>query len=685
MNFYNSVAHRAVFVLCACVVMLGLQGCRDEVDESDMYTFTGQLVSDFLEDIDELSYFSYMTKLAKVSSKSESNVATLLSTRGNYTCFAPTNDAIQAYLDSVYSTEGYNYLDTPDSTADNIVLNCIIDNGDENCYMVEDMEVGTFSTSTFADRKLTIRFDTIDGGSLAIYVNTYSRIISDDNEVENGVVHVIDRVITPSNSTVPSLIAEAGNLKIFARLLEITEWDEQMTEWRDYDYEETNPGEGPDCPTESSGNVPTPDHRDTGYTAFVESDSVLIAGMGLPELQLGESGVIENWDEVYEVIAAKCLEYYPDATDTDPTSEDNAVNQFVSYHLVNVGVTYDHIVIHYNEMGFSYTNRTQLTLDAWEYYETMGKNHWIFKVTEGSQTDGMRINRYVSERNANYSYDLSNVEIEGILINEDNGSYDIAALNGYYYVINDILVYTDDVPNKVLNERMRYDLTALLPEQITNGFRRIYTSEATNMYIPSGYFDYMTWNDESNVDYLPGYARTFLNYQGDEYNIQGQYDVIIRMPRVPSAGTYEIRIGLSNNTARSMCQIYFGTNKDNLPATGLPLDERKDGTDADIGWEADTSDSDANDENDKMMRNHHYMKSPNYFGPASSAGVTKSCRVYSNVLRYIAYTGYLDPANEYYMRMKSVLENTAAQLFLDYFEIVPKGVYSNPLKSEDKW
>ena len=674
--------------LIALIAGFVFAGCTDDVDESDMYTFTGQLVQDFIEATDETSYFAYLTTVARASTKSESSIADLLTTRGNYTCFAPTNDAVQAYLDSVYSTEGYNYLDTPDSTANNIVLNCIIDNGDEDAYLTADMNAGAFELSTFADRKLTVKFDTIDGGTLAIYINTYSRIVSLDNEVENGVVHVVNRVITPSDATVAGLIAEAGNLKIFSKLLELTGWDEQMTDWRDYDYEESNPGEGPDCPTESSGNVPTPDHRDQGYTAFVETDSVLVAGMGLPDLVLNEDyGTIENWDELWPLIQAKCLEYYPDATDSDPTSEDNAVNQFVSYHLVGVGVTYDHILIHYNEQGYSYTTYN-LGIDAWEYYETLGSDKRMFKVTEGSQTDGKRINRYVSERKSNYTYDASAVEIEGILINEANGDYDIAALNGYYYTINDILVYTDDVPDKVLNERMRFDICSLLTEQITNGFRRGYTSAACyNMYIPQEYFENMTWTEEANVNYLPGFAKStaYRNYQGDEYNIQGNYDVTIRLPRVPSAGTYEFRIGLSNNSARSMCQIYFGTNKDNLPARGLPLDQRKDGTDASIGWVEDGTDSDENDANDKMMRNHGYMKAPYYYGPDNASGTNSNYRGDSSRLRYIAYTGTFDPSKDYYLRLKSVLENTSAQLFLDYFELCPKSVYNNPLQAEDKW
>jgi hypothetical protein len=35
--------------------------------------------------------------------------------------------------------------------------------------------------------------------------------------------------------------------------------------------------------------------------------------------------------------------------------------------------------------------------------------------------------------------------------------------------------------------------------------------------------------------------------------------------------------------------------------------------------------------------------------------------------------------------MKSCLDNTEKQLFIDYFELVPKMVYANDANPEDKW
>ena len=264
----------------AGVMLLGLimtfSACEDKVDTSDMYVFEGQQIIDFLNSTEQTSYFAELTKRVRLSKKSESTIAELLSARGNYTCFAPTNEAIQQFLDSMYATKNYNVADTPDSTAAYIVNNALIDHGDMEPYLSTLFNIGTLSLPNFASRYLTVRFDTVAAGRLAIMINTYSRIIQVDNELANGVVHLVNRVITPSNSSVPTMIGNTDNLQIFARLLEVTGWDQQMTEWRDEYYEENHPYDGPNCPTESPARVLCPEHRDKGYTALVETCSLLI-------------------------------------------------------------------------------------------------------------------------------------------------------------------------------------------------------------------------------------------------------------------------------------------------------------------------------------------------------------------------------------------------------------------------
>ena len=111
-------------------------------------------------------------------------------------------------------------------------------------------------------------------------------------------------------------------------------------------------------------------------------------------------------------------------------------------------------------MGYAYRNPTQLSIDCFEYYETMGKHRRLIKLTEGVQTNGKRINRYVSKRNLK-DYSEVTVPIPGILVKEGNEGNNFNALNGFYYTIDNVLLYTPDVPNKVLNERLRFDISHL--------------------------------------------------------------------------------------------------------------------------------------------------------------------------------------------------------------------------------
>ena len=91
------------------------------------------------------------------------------------------------------------------------------------------------------------------------------------------------------------------------------------------------------------------------------------------------------------------------------------------------------------------------------------------------------------------------------------------------------------------------------------------------------------------------------------------------------------------------------------------------------------------------MRNHGFMKPPYHDGIKKSGGtvITESMRnttTYANNLRLrkIVYTGTFDPDEVWYVRVKSVLENTNLAFLLDYLEFAPKWVYSGS-EAEDIW
>lgn len=660
-----------------------LFSCSDKVDDSDMYTFGGETAYSYLQKTDEYTDFAYILSRVKLSKKSESQLSELLSARGHYTVFAPTNSAIQHYLDSVYATPGYDIRQITDSVANYIARNSIIDNGEAEAYMSTSFESGVLEKTNMEDRYITINFDTLPGGHLATMVNNWSRIVNSDIEVSNGIIHGVNRVLELSQATLPSLIKQTGNLRIFSHLLEATGWADSMQQIRDENYEENHQETSVDL--DGTTVLRSPDHRYIGYTAFVETDSIFEQKWGIPA-PVEVNGIVQNWDEIMAAVQQKCREAYPAATDASLTSMDNAVNQFVSYHLLPARITFDKLVIHYAEMGYGYSNPNNLSIDCFEYYETMGLPRRLIKLTEGRQTNGKRINRHATYDTDNYN-EVS-VDREGLLVTNTNGNYSINSINGFYYPVNDILVYDSDVPNKVLNERLRFDISSLLPELMTNGYRRL--SENSSIYLPEGYFKNFRLGQGCNYHYLPGYATTWPDFQGDEHNVTGQYDMTLRLPPVPYEGTYEIRWAVPTFPSRGMAQLYLGTDPDNLPAIGLPLDLRLAPTNPQIGWEADTDDEDHNEENDKTMRNHGYMKPPLHDGiTRSGAPVTESLRnttTYMSYLRLrkIIWTGRIKPSDVLYLRIKSVLENTKTQFVMDWMELVPKSVY-NGTQQEDRW
>ena len=676
-NIHKSIYAVLALLLCGAMSLFGVS-CSDDVDESNLYVFDGEQATDYIRSQPELSKYLVLLTKAK-SGKRGSTMDHMLEARGNYTVFVPTNDAVQSFIDSLYDQKDYDVNAVSDSMAQVIVFNSVIDNGDTEAYKSTDFQEGVLQLKTMADRYVVIAFAANDTGRVQTVVNTFSRIMLADMEVANGVIHVVDHVVMPATSSLPGLLSLQDNTRIFYKLLEITSWADSMQKYRDDEYEEQEHEQGFKH-IYYSELLYEPEHHNWGYTAFVEPDSLLEARWGI-SLDIRD-GIVTNWDEVIPRIKEVCRGYYPEAKSEDLTSLDNAVNQFVAYHLTDQSVAYNNLVITYAQVGYSYNNPSQVGIDKFQYYESMGKDHRIIKLTYGKQTDGYRINRYVSKYD-DLNYDELEVPRPGIQIQSSNGTRETQALNGFYHMIDDILVYDEDVPGKVLIERMRWDTQSMQPEIQTTGLR--FLPMQRFFYIPQGYLRKVRFTDQTLFLSMCTYNINYLNYEADDIVLEGYYDVTWQLPPVPYEGTYELRMGYCNDSGRGMVQFYFGSDPNNLAAVGLPVDARRDPDNAVIGWVRDTDDPQVNHEIDKSMRNHGYMKCPDSFG-YNSTNVLEGGRnsgPSGAKLRNIITTANCKPGVTYYMRMKSLL-NRNANFGPDFIEWVPKSVY-NGVEPEDKW
>ena len=149
-----------------------LVSCRETVDTSARYVFTENTVMSYLEK-HSADYGTYVDILHRVpvSTASRTTLAQLMSARGHYTVFAPTNEAIRQYLDTLVerqvidrpSWEAFTDSAVLDSVRRVIAYNSIIDCGDYdeplNTYDFPMVQGGEVSIPNLYDRKLTFYYD----------------------------------------------------------------------------------------------------------------------------------------------------------------------------------------------------------------------------------------------------------------------------------------------------------------------------------------------------------------------------------------------------------------------------------------------------------------------------------------------------------------------------------------------
>ena len=233
--------------------------------------------------------------------------------------------------------------------------------------------------------------------------------------------------------------------------------------------------------------------------------------------------------------------------------------------------------------------------------------------------------------------------------------------------MDDILAYTPDVRDVVLNRRIRIDATVLSPDFMNCNGRGRYGEDILtgfkNNYITDWKCSKETFvGVHSDVDY-------WWSYQANAVCVSGVFDVTFKIPPVPS-GTYEIRLGYTPGDERGVVQVYL----DNEPC-GIPVDLRVGGWDPSIGYVADTEDDEENMANDKAMHNRGYMKPTDAWHPG---GGDDSMRTLASPLRRILATKYLEEGKTYNLRFRQVLDDPERYWSFDYIELCPKSVYGSP-------
>ncbi len=640
------------FIIGHLSFSVALTSCVDNDDDvpENMYTAQKMTAAQFLEANPE-QFGDFISVLKRTPYFS------LLTTYGRYTLFAPTNDAVESFA----AKRGFGSVDgIPQELCDTIARTHIIKEG---AFFTSDVVEGTLPQLNMLDAFIvwSTDSDVVNDNRVIYYVNKNTRMVEYNDSVTNGVVHVVDNIITASNDFLPDKMEEDPSLKLFCEALRLTGMADSLTRYMDESYscgdDSVYNGTRERC-TNGGDLYMTCKWVGTRYykfTALVEPDSVYNAH-GIYTIDDLRAYAKEVYDATYPEDAG--------LYDDDPKDRRNPLNRFVSYHLLDR-------VAQYNQFVVSGTMRERCwksnIADPEEFYETMCPGTLVrFCSPAAGANSGLYVNRR-GFQNRLYNGDSKNRGVK-VLSPSESGDIDQNALNGVYHYLDDILVFSPHVRDVIFNCRMRFDPATLSPDFMNcDGRGRNGSNEIRGF--KRGYVTNFDMTKETFLGVTPD-IDFWWSFLGHVLCISGRFDITFKLPTVPKKGTYEIRMGYTPGEERGVIQVYL----DNNPC-GIPIDLRVGGWDPTVGYILDTDDEEENTMNDKAMHNRGFMKPMDCWFPG---GGETAMRELNGPLRRVLATEYLEPGKEYYLRARQVLDDPMKYWNFNYLELCPKSVYASP-------
>ena len=657
-----------------------VMSCSDEPDAENFYTFTGEMMSDYLVNREQYSEFAEIVNRADLMS--------LLATYGQYTCFVPSNEAVDKFLRDK-GLQSVSQL--TDAECDTIARTHLI----PNMYSTFEMTQDRLATANMLGRYLSTSQGFDNDSNAVVYVEGLAHIYFDlkDDSVENGIMQPIDMVLEKSNSYVTDILSSNSKIGLFYEALVATGVIDDMMKVEDPDW---NPQDYANYYYTSDfwhEVAWVPDTKKYGYTVFAEPDSVLEHKYGITDLQGLYNKACEIYDKVYKDDVNAPGHSFDHLTDSV-----NPLRRFIQYHVLNkyVAGTADltPMVVNIGVVNGAFGVDESLINPVDWHYTLLP--HTMMKVEQLTLTKyqgkGILKERYINRR-----YD-SNFQIEGQHIDatvETDFVHD--ALNGHFFYVDDIVAFSDEVQNVVQNGRIRMDFSTVFAEIITNGLRYEGNPEVDddssrpddasvpkngrNYYFPMGYLDGVEFS-KSCYFVLRRPHINFWSWQGDEWNIFGDYDFTFRIPPVPYSGDWQIRLGFCALGTRGVMQTYF----DGIPQ-GIPLDMTKYlNSDLYLGdrFVEDESLGNYNKmtdeekaEEQKLLKNLGAYRSPRsifHFSTSAKSYFAGNSRTYRRILCQV----YLDANKDHYLRFRVASDGKQGnnnEFMLDYLELVPKSIY----------
>ena len=195
----------AFFILLSLLTGLIISGCKKQ-QFRESTTEDVNIVGYLEKNLDSFSLFKQILDRTDNSA--------FLNAYGSYTCFAPTNSGVKAWL-AATNTASVDAADI--NTLKELV----------KFHLLPD----TVTTASFKDGKLPVPtmqsqflitgVSFVDGNS-SYTVNRQAAVLRSNVKVGNGVIHEIDHVLTPAKTTIAKQLENNPNFSIFVEALKAT-------------------------------------------------------------------------------------------------------------------------------------------------------------------------------------------------------------------------------------------------------------------------------------------------------------------------------------------------------------------------------------------------------------------------------------------------------------------------------
>lgn len=275
-----------LFILLALLAF----SCVDPYEKDTTPAYEGLPIANMLAQ-DTTGTYTQWVKILK-----NTDLFNTMNLDDNYTCFVPSDTAVMAFL------EKNSWSSVDEIPADEAAYLVKYHTIRGKVYEQSLFDNGALADTTATGDQLTIEIR--GGGINAIYVNGEARIQALDIEATNGIVHVLDAVLTPVTETIWEKMEKTG-FSIMKEAISSTGYASLLSS---IFVDEVNPETGLTI------------QKKKNFTLFAVSDDVFsqagISDLGSLASKLG-------------------------ATTTDYTQSGNKLNQFVAYHILNQQLDYD--------------------------------------------------------------------------------------------------------------------------------------------------------------------------------------------------------------------------------------------------------------------------------------------------------------------------------------------------------